>query len=351
MKKLIFFTLFISASAIPNTFTSMNNNNNSLRKRCHDDINRDYDEEKQAQKKRHIEQTSLSTNSSSLPNSHFTHIERAQQKIQQQNVDNKNLFYDQTRYNPNYEQPAEQPLVFSTFSQVPPDEVHKVCNPLAIINGRKVVTIWPQMNCTETHEYLRKEQLKKDTALFIPSVKTYLSGIINLLNARQIDQHYQNTATFLMHIGEQMTSLRIPSDCNDRLLGMICTFCPNLISLTLIGCDKITDNGLLMIHCKKLTRLNLNGCANVGDVGVIHLLKQNPQLEYIHLYDTAISNRTVQVIQKLLTVSYIDITECQNITRNGVAILRQFKPNLGIDSDYVYEQNNNDDEESIDEEN
>ena len=86
----------------------------------------------------------------------------------------------------------------------------------------------------------------------------------------------------------QLSSLNL-SDCHkitDAAVAALAASCPQLSSLNLCGCHKITDEALaaLAASCPQLSSLILCGCHKITDAAVVALVTSCPQLSSLDLY-------------------------------------------------------------------
>ena len=94
--------------------------------------------------------------------------------------------------------------------------------------------------------------------------------------------------------------------------------------LSLCGCDRITDNGV--IHLKKLVSLRtlwLSRCgANITDHGIVALCEL-PNLEILYLdFLTNITDISLlEIGRKCLEVSMLSLEGCERITSVGLRAL------------------------------
>ena len=86
----------------------------------------------------------------------------------------------------------------------------------------------------------------------------------------------------------QLTNLNLTGpkeDITDLGLFFLMKNCPNLTSLNVSFCKKITDKGLERLSLSKLTSLDLQQCEEVTDVGLGFLARNHPNLRLLNIYD------------------------------------------------------------------
>jgi len=131
--------------------------------------------------------------------------------------------------------------------------------------------------------------------------RLYLNNDSKLTNLAVID------GAKLLNAKLEELEIAYCANIDDDAIVQLAQYAPNLTSLNLYGCFKITDKALqaLSTHTtgekSLLKKLNLSQCRNITDAGLRHLLegKKNCSgtLESLHLYDCArISNQGIILI-------------------------------------------------------
>jgi len=98
--------------------------------------------------------------------------------------------------------------------------------------------------------------------------------------------------------------------------------CPNLVSLSLNGCEGVTDLFLLALGqgCPKLESLSLQRCKRISDVGLCRLAPQLPNLKHFDCSGcTQLSDRTiVQIGRHCPHLESLRLFCCSAITDTGL---------------------------------
>ena len=107
--------------------------------------------------------------------------------------------------------------------------------------------------------------------------------------------------------------------------------CPQLISIKLQDCYKITDTSELA-KCSQLAHIDLCFCSNIEDAGVEALANRCPQLTRIDLsYCTKITDASVEALAKGCSqLTNINLGHCNSITGVGVGALGKGCPHLNF---------------------
>jgi hypothetical protein len=100
--------------------------------------------------------------------------------------------------------------------------------------------------------------------------------------------------------------------------------CPQLQSVNLQGCDKLTDAGVQgLAQCPQLQSVNLRRCGKVTDAGV-ESLAQCPQLQSVNLsYCDKVTDAGVQRLAQCPLLQSVELTQCEEVTDAGVESLAQ----------------------------
>lgn len=101
------------------------------------------------------------------------------------------------------------------------------------------------------------------------------------------------------------------------------SFCTNLASLTLSGCEELTDDA--MVHpatLPSLTYLNLWGCDKITDIGIKQYICKIQALEILHVeFCQKLTDDSVRALTGMPRIHYIGHNGCPHITPSTVRSL------------------------------
>jgi tRNA U38,U39,U40 pseudouridine synthase TruA len=108
----------------------------------------------------------------------------------------------------------------------------------------------------------------------------------------------------------------------DIHLAVLLAYCPQLQSLNLSGCSKITDAGVTALsQCAQLQSLNLTNCDKITDAGVT-ALSHFTQLQSLNLsFCSKITDAGVAALSQCTQLQSLNLTYCNEITDAGVTAL------------------------------
>lgn len=138
-----------------------------------------------------------------------------------------------------------------------------------------------------------------------------------------------------------LTSLNL-QNCGritDAAVIALARWCPKLLSLNLRNCSRITSRGIIALTqgCSQLLSLNLHGCEKITDAAVIALSQGCPQLSSLDLeWCIKITDAAVIALsQRCPRLSFLNLTFCQHLTDKSVIALAQGCPELATLSLYA----------------
>ena len=114
----------------------------------------------------------------------------------------------------------------------------------------------------------------------------------------------------------------------------------NLQRLAITGCERITNNATKFIgtYCTKLRRLNLRDCCHISDMGLLHIVKNSPDIRGIELSGTSVTNIGIcSVSDYCCHLKSLILSRCRKLTGEGFdSITEAFKQleYLNISSNY-----------------
>jgi hypothetical protein len=124
----------------------------------------------------------------------------------------------------------------------------------------------------------------------------------------------------------------ILSECisiTNRSLSTIATVCgPHLITLHLVDCFRITDEGMCVVaeNCPNLNNLDLSGCDNITYKTIRHLAKYSKNLTELDVSEcVGIDDTAFCYITHMRNINILNVAECNSILWN---IERLLEPNL-----------------------
>lgn len=138
-----------------------------------------------------------------------------------------------------------------------------------------------------------------------------------------------------------LTSLNLQScgRITDAAVIALAQGCPKLLSLNLRNCSRITSRGIIALTqgCSQLLSLNLHGCEKITDVAVIALSQGCPELSSLDLeWCIKITDAAVIALsQGCPRLSFLNLTFCQLLTDESVIALAQGCPGLATLSLYA----------------
>lgn len=139
----------------------------------------------------------------------------------------------------------------------------------------------------------------------------------------------ENAAKYLNTKLEEL-EIAYCANIDDDAISHLAQLAPNLSSLNLYGCFKITDKALQMLGTlptgehSVLKKLNLSMCRNITDAGIKALLegKKNcsKTLETLQLYDcTRVSNQGIVLIgEKCSSLKFLEVFGLDGLDLNGL---------------------------------
>lgn len=110
--------------------------------------------------------------------------------------------------------------------------------------------------------------------------------------------------------GNEVTDLNFAgSNLTDKQLQEVLKSCPNLKSLNLSKCKKLTDAGIVNLP-PRLESLHLSGCINITAIGIKGLPEKLNWLDLSHC--NKLTDEAVEFIPK--KVHYLDLSFCNRLT-------------------------------------
>ena len=105
----------------------------------------------------------------------------------------------------------------------------------------------------------------------------------------------------------------------------------NLQSLQIIGCERITNDAIKLIgmHCAKLRYLNLRDCFHISDMGLLHIVKNSPNIRGMELTGTCVTNIGIcSVSDYCHHLKILIISRCRKLTGEGFGFITEAFKNL-----------------------
>ncbi|KAI7850423.1 hypothetical protein BDC45DRAFT_518272 [Circinella umbellata] len=135
------------------------------------------------------------------------------------------------------------------------------------------------------------------------------------------DNNADNNNTFPIHLAKYGSAIRTlilpPQHTTDCSMAHIARSCPNLQDLTLDGCKRVSNLGLLFLtrHVSKLERLSVNRCILIDDQGISYLNTQH-KLSVLSIagLKQVSSPGLTRLIQQLPYLHALDISDCSGLS-------------------------------------
>ncbi|CAG8776822.1 16964_t:CDS:2, partial [Dentiscutata heterogama] len=101
--------------------------------------------------------------------------------------------------------------------------------------------------------------------------------------------------------------------------------------LSLIDCQKITDEGIYIIAsaCLNMQKYILEGCEEITDISVKKIAQSNPNLKYLN-FSCNITDVSMSALANLRNLQKLDIEKCEKISINAIISLQNKIPTLNI---------------------
>ncbi|RHZ54534.1 hypothetical protein Glove_426g2 [Diversispora epigaea] len=118
------------------------------------------------------------------------------------------------------------------------------------------------------------------------------------------------------------------SNITDASLKQIAEFYSKLLILSLVGCQKITDEGIcaITLTCSNMQKYVLEDCEEITDTSVKKIAQSNPKLKYLNLngYELISDKSVCKIVQLCPNLESLQI-ECCNISDVSIIALANLR--------------------------
>ena len=112
----------------------------------------------------------------------------------------------------------------------------------------------------------------------------------------------------------------------------------SLTSLSLRGCEGLTDQGLVPVvqQCTKLSTLNLKDCPHVGSMTMAAILQRCGWMQHLQIMARSLQDETMITIGRSLPqLEYLYLGYVQHIRKETIDKFREIYPWVRLQTDTV----------------
>lgn len=189
------------------------------------------------------------------------------------------------------------------------------------------------VNPLEARKYLQVLScISKPIKLFAEQVKLMYvnAGTISICSLPGINRNFEKALTYISSTNTQLKNLNfIGFKPLDNDIKNIISLCPNLTSINLDHCLKITDIALNEItKLQFLHSLSLNYCWEITDKGMAELSKQK-SITSLHIGCS--EKITLKEVAKMTSLTFLNLTDCYTFKDEDLEELKDLPSLTSID--------------------